>query len=93
MPNNEDNGDVNPLPENQSVIENNKSRGVAVFDYSERSNCSSLIERVEEIVSMLTLIVYKIMSVFTLIVYKIVTLLTLIVKRCLTDKLFCLVDQ
>ena len=77
MPNNEDNGDVNPLPENQSVIENNKSRGVAVFDYSERSNCSSLIERVEEIVSMLTLIVYEILSLLTLIVYEIVSVLAL----------------
>ena len=48
---------------------------------------------VYQIVSVLTLIVYKIMSVLTLIVYKIVTLLTLIVKRCLSDKLICLVDQ
>ena len=49
------------------------------FDYSERSNCSLFSKQVDEIVSVLALIVYEIVFVLTLIVYEIVFVLTLIV--------------
>ena len=66
---------LNLLPRAQNTLSWNRLS----FDYSERSNCSSFSKWVDEIGSVLTLIVNEFVSVLTLIVYEFVSVLTLIV--------------